>query len=259
MKLPVIQSLWVGNPLSKLEQLCIQSFIDHGHEFHLYVYADVQNIPAGTVIKDANEILSADKIFHYSNGSLAGFSDWFRYEMLRKVGGFWVDMDVVCIKPFEFGDKLVVGRGTWHTADTAVIGGQHEVLNAVCNSCRDFPKSQPWDDEKTRRYKLKLRLLRRGRDKSKFGAVGGPMVLTNALKYFDLFDLCKPHTYFYPIHFLNWDSVFDETYAGGYVFNEHTHALHLWNEMLRKGGIDKNATFLHNSLIEQLKRKHGIK
>ena len=47
MKLPIIQSFWVGEPLSKLEQLCIQSFLDNGHEFHLYVYDDVQGIPEG--------------------------------------------------------------------------------------------------------------------------------------------------------------------------------------------------------------------
>ncbi len=46
--LPIIQSLWIGNPLSKLERLCIQSFIDHGHEFHLYTYATV-----GSLIKFA--------------------------------------------------------------------------------------------------------------------------------------------------------------------------------------------------------------
>ena len=33
-----IQSLWIGPRLSNMEHLCIKSFIDHGHKFHLYIY-----------------------------------------------------------------------------------------------------------------------------------------------------------------------------------------------------------------------------
>ena len=32
----VIQSLWIGDRLSVMERLCIQSFLDQGHQFHLY-------------------------------------------------------------------------------------------------------------------------------------------------------------------------------------------------------------------------------
>ena len=40
--------------------------------------------------------------------------------------------------------------------------------------------------------------------------------------------------------------------------NKDTYCIHLWNEMLRRNNIDKNANFAPNSLIEQLKQKHGI-
>ena len=80
--LPIIQGLWVGAPLSKMEQLCIQSFLYWGHTFHLYVYEPIENIPTGTIIKDANEILSKDSVFTYQNGhergSFAGFSNFER-------------------------------------------------------------------------------------------------------------------------------------------------------------------------------------
>ena len=47
----IIQSLWIGNNLSDMEQLCIQSFLDNGHEYHLYVYEPIQNIPHGSLLK----------------------------------------------------------------------------------------------------------------------------------------------------------------------------------------------------------------
>ena len=101
MALPIIQSLWIGGSLSKIEQLCINSFLKNNHEFHLYTYGEVQNIPEGTTVKDANEIINSSEIFTYNGGSYAGFADWFRWELLYKKGGFWVDTDVICIKPID--------------------------------------------------------------------------------------------------------------------------------------------------------------
>ena len=56
-----MQSLWIGKPLSKLEQLCFKSFLDNGHTVHLYVYDNISNVPSGVIIKDANEILDKSK------------------------------------------------------------------------------------------------------------------------------------------------------------------------------------------------------
>ena len=254
-----MQSLWIGAPLSKLERLCIQSFLDHGHEFHLYVYADIGDVPKGAVIKDAGEILPKKNIFTSKRGGLTCFADWFRYELLCIRGGFWVDTDVICIKPFDFGDELIIGKEAHNVACSAVIGGQNELITAMRDACRSYPKVMPWDNKKAHLRKLKQRLLMHGRRNAGWGEVGGPPALSAALKYFDLFKKAKPHTYFYPIHHANWDSVFDHTFADGFPINKETYCIHLWNEMLSRSNIDKNANFPPNSLIEQFKRKHGIR
>ena len=36
------------------------------------------------------------------------------------------------------------------------------------------------------------------------------------------------------------------------------YCIHLWNEMLRQGSIDKNGSYDKNSLYEELKKKHNI-
>ncbi|MCF8323269.1 MAG: hypothetical protein K9I26_09045, partial [Flavobacterium sp.] len=107
MNLPIIQSLWIGDTLSLNEQLCITSFLFHGHEFHLYTYGTIKNVPDDTIIKDANRIIPSDKIFKYRKGSYAGFADWFRYKLLFEKGGFWVDTDVICMKPFLFDSNII--------------------------------------------------------------------------------------------------------------------------------------------------------
>ena len=78
-----IQTLWIGDKLSPMEQLCLSSFVYHGHDVHLYVYSDVAGIPDGVIVKDGNEILPEDMIFLYKgHKSFSGFSNYFRYKMV---------------------------------------------------------------------------------------------------------------------------------------------------------------------------------
>ena len=53
----IVQSLWVGNKLSRMEHYSIKSFLKLGFTYHLYVYENVKNVPKGTIIKDANTII----------------------------------------------------------------------------------------------------------------------------------------------------------------------------------------------------------
>lgn len=105
-----IHGLWIGNMLSKMELLTIRSFLGHGYVFHLWLYDPLETeLPDGCVVCDASLIVPREKIFRYRNssqfgvgkGSVSGFSDIFRYKLLHDVGGWWVDMDVTCLKPFD--------------------------------------------------------------------------------------------------------------------------------------------------------------
>src|SRR5229473_716620 len=105
----IIQGLWIGDELSVMEQLSIASFLSHGHEFHLYAYDELKNVPAGTVIKNGNEVLPSQSIFQYQQyPTYAGFANFFRYKLLLERGGWWVDMDVICLKPFDFPEEYVL-------------------------------------------------------------------------------------------------------------------------------------------------------
>src|SRR5215213_329764 len=104
----LLQTLWIGPRLSAMEQLSIQSFLRHGHELHLYTYGDVEGVPRGTVLRDANEILPRERIFVYRDfPSVSGFSNFFRYKLLLERGGWWVDADMVCVRPFDFDSPHV--------------------------------------------------------------------------------------------------------------------------------------------------------
>ncbi len=110
--LPVVNGLWIGQ-LSPLEQRCLKSFVAQGHPYHLYTYEPIDSVPAGVTLQDASQILPQSQVFRNQNGkgkgSLAAFSDLFRYKLLLERGGWWVDTDVFCLKPFDFTAPYVFG------------------------------------------------------------------------------------------------------------------------------------------------------
>jgi len=108
----IIQSLWIGQGITNNERLCMRSFLHHGHSFHLYVYEPITGIPAGVEIRDANEIIPAEKVFRDLRGTYASFADWFRLKLLYQRGGWWVDTDVVCLQPFDETDDYCFSSET---------------------------------------------------------------------------------------------------------------------------------------------------
>ena len=61
-----INFFWIGERLTKMGQLSLKSFMDNGHESVLWTYnKDCKNIPDGTIIEDAGEILNPSKIYTY--------------------------------------------------------------------------------------------------------------------------------------------------------------------------------------------------
>ncbi|MCX7862817.1 MAG: hypothetical protein N2449_07460 [Bacteroidales bacterium] len=112
----IVHGLWIGSKLSNLELLTIHSFVHFGHEFWLWTYNPIETpLPPSVSIKNAELIIPYEKVFcyKYSNqyghgkGSYAGFSDIFRYALLYQYGGWWVDMDVTCLKPLDFEQPYV--------------------------------------------------------------------------------------------------------------------------------------------------------
>lgn len=113
----VVHGLWIGKRLSRLELLTIHSFLRQGHEFHLWLYDDLETpLPKGVVLENAEEVLPRSRIFRLRDIdpetgvgrlSLGPFSDLFRYKLLYEKGGWWVDMDVTCLRPLNFQTEYV--------------------------------------------------------------------------------------------------------------------------------------------------------
>jgi len=251
-----VHMFWHGPRLSRLERLCMSSFIAHGHEVLLHVYQEPQGVPPGVQLKDANRVLSERYLFrHAKSGSVAAFADWFRYVLLHEQGGIWVDTDVVCLKPWRYPQSLVFGRQDEQIINNAVLGlPRHHELAAWMIDCCEFPnRARPYDKRRTRRRKLKRRLFQGNLRGNIAWGENGPLGFTQAARHLGYDYHALPFWHFYPVHFLNWHTVFDT----GLHDNPHiiagSNALHLWNEMVRRApGFHAERRFDPTSVFEQL-------
>jgi Alpha 1,4-glycosyltransferase conserved region/Glycosyltransferase sugar-binding region containing DXD motif len=228
----VVQSLWIGPRLTAMERLSIESFLRHGHEFHLYTYGHVDGVPAGTVVRDGREILPAERIFFYKDQhSVSGFSNFFRYKLLLERGGWWVDADMVCLRPFDFEGAHVfaseLSKGVVHVSSGAIRAPRgSEAMSWAWEVCdAKDPQSLRWGET-------------------------GPTLVAAAVERFGLQSSVQPPETFCPFPYTDWRVLLDPDAP---VIPAESVAVHLWNEMWRREGADKDAAYDSGCLYERLK------
>lgn len=232
----VVQGLWVGAELSVMEQMAIASFLKNGHEYHLYVYQDVKHLPAGTVVKDASKVLPSSMIFEYRDfKSYSGFSNFFRYKLLLERGGWWVDTDMICLQPFDFAAAYVF---------SSEISDGQEVINS---GAIKTPTGSP-----AMAYAWQV-CQEKDIENLVWGETG-PRLIGEAVRRCSLENFVQPPEVFCPIGYSDWDKVLEPVEV--WPFSKTTYTLHLWNEMWRRAGLDKNQKYHPKCLYEELKKKY---
>jgi Glycosyltransferase sugar-binding region containing DXD motif len=232
----VIQGLWIGDTLSIMERMSIASFLANGHEFHLFAYSDVKDVPAGAVLRDGNEILHASSIFRYrDNGSYAGFSNFFRYELLWKYGGWWVDLDTICLRSFQFARDYVIGSEPY-------AGGAHPISGVL-----KVPAGSPLMQYLTE--------VCRGKDVEALNwGETGPKLVADGIGRFSLAEYVEPTATFCPVAWPQWEEVLKP--SASISLEPPVRAIHLWNELWRRHAKDKNAVYHPDCLYERLKTRY---
>jgi hypothetical protein len=254
-----IQSLWIGDRLSRIEILSIRSFLAHGHPYHLYAYSTLEGVPNGVTVMDANAIVPEKFIFRTA-GSLSIFSDWFRQELLFARGGYWADMDIVCLKPLDFAEPIVLGKVDCSRVSNALtrFPAGHPVTRQLADVSREPNTPMPYDSERDRRKKMiRKYLLGNRRNNVEWGEASGPSGFTRMVKHHGLWRLAKPYYYFHPVHFSFWACNFDNTFEEGMDFFRSSYCVHLWNEKIRRAGRSKEGPFNPGSLVQRMMERYG--
>jgi hypothetical protein len=211
-------SLWVGNPLSKVEQTALASFIYHKHSFTLFVYDMNMQVPNGVIKEDANKIIPESEIFKVQD-SYGPFADMFRYTMIQKTGLTWTDTDSICLRSdWDFGDYLFGFEEPGRLANGILRMPQDsELVNFLINNSVKYDKSKiVWSEI-------------------------GPLLVTKGAKRLGVLKYAQEPKVFYPIHFWQWKKIWNKDYKQEVLDKcKDAHTLQIWNQFLNREGIDKN-------------------
>ncbi len=230
-----VHCLWIGGPLSAMERLALTSHVRMGHTCRLWTYEPPDNAPQGVVPEDAGQILPRDRVFTYQHGpgrgSVAAFANLFRYTLLCERGGWWADTDVVCLRPFDFPAEYVFASEQTPRC--------RQVANAVIKAPAGSPVMEYCRRSAQQRDPATLN----------WGDTG-PTLVGEAVRRFRLDAYVVPPETFCPVPFFDVAAVRSRP-----IDLRSAHAVHLWNEMWRRHGWDKNAACPEGCLFETLKRR----
>lgn len=228
--------------LSGLEITCLQSFLDHGHSVKIYCYEDCE-APSHFELADAASLVPREEIFYYQSGpgqgSIAGFSNLFRYAVLRSEGGWWTDTDVACLS------------SRWPESQSPVVAAwqdRQEHHQAVNSAVLHLSTALATDLES---------VARNYGDKPSWGQTG-PALLTGLVREKNLQHHILDHRAFYPVHHSRWIAPFMRQYTSRIVqVCAASFAVHLWNELLRRARFDKRMLPDPSSFFGSLVTRHG--
>jgi len=258
-----IQGLWIGERLSTVEVLSIRSFLANGHPYHLYTYGPVANVPAGATVLDGDLVLPRSHLFQiqegWGKGSWAAFSNNFRNALWHRKGGWWCDLDVICLNPFPSGRENVIS-----TSLEAEYG-------ELANNC--VAKISAGSD-------LSAALFEQSHGRVGTSTVEhGPLLLQRMVRELKLESWLVGHEVFCPIGWRAVTShlaykrprtVFERALRvgrdhwrarlGPYRNLERVRAtsvaVHLWNEVWGKAGLAKEDHYAPDCLFERLKSRY---
>jgi hypothetical protein len=236
---PVVRTFWHG-PFSPYEALCLHTFVAAGIRVEIFADHPIADLPAGVVLRDAREIIDDDVSFYrheFDGPSPSLHSNHFRYALLEKAGGWWIDADV-----------MFVGTALPAAERFAVLQTEHEMNGAVMH----FPAGDPL------MRACRERTEARGAD-ARWGEVG-PKLLTELQPQFAPHLRPAPRDTAYAIgpeefeKFLLPDACDEvERRVSASTF------VHLWNEMWRRAGIPKTIAPPRGSWLDRMFERHEFR
>src|SRR5262245_33543409 len=231
----IVNMFWHGGALPPYAWACMQTFIEREHAVRLFSYQRI-DAPNGVSNADAGSVVAIGELERYQ--SIAAFSDAFRYELLFKQGGWWADVDVVCLT-----DRLPDSGYAWAEEEPGVIN----------NAILKFPAGDPTVGQLAKRAReLAGRTERWG--------VTGPHLATEIL------GACKPTERagstpeFYPLHWLEAPRLLLPE-QGGDIARQADSALfiHLWAHVFKDIGIDLSHAPPRGSFMHGLLKAHSFR
>jgi hypothetical protein len=139
----IFRTFWHGPRLTWITRLCLSSFLAKGHGVELFSYAPVANVPSGVIVRGAAEMLPCEQVFLYRGGHAEAsapslHSNLFRYKLLRDLGGWWIDGDVLLLDGEIPAQRPVFAKEDWVEAKS-VGPGREATSQGYGSAVMNFP------------------------------------------------------------------------------------------------------------------------
>ncbi|MEM9240688.1 MAG: hypothetical protein AAGB07_12000 [Pseudomonadota bacterium] len=268
-ELPPVGALWIGGSLTWLEQVCLKSFVDQGHPTILYTYGEVKGVPEGVEIRDGRDVIDTDNFMtHARTGSVALFSDLFRFHMIAKDPDIiYIDTDVYSVRPIPADEKYVFGYETWSEER-----GRGQINGAILRMPPDCPTLQGLLAFTEETHPLPEWLPRRVMGEAKKRAdegnpmsvselpwgIWGPLGVTAYLQMTGEMKYAKPTSYYYPVHFADRRIFARRPVHTWRQTTEETRCIHIWAPIKRFCARKCDGLPPKGSFLDELMIKHGI-
>ena len=239
---PDCVTLWIGDALCPVERACLRSVMHQGHSLALYAYRQPSGVPDGIEIRDASDVLPESAIVRHRSGSVALFSDWFRYELMGRGLGTWIDTDLYLVasldmdRAYLFGKQVVSPVRPWRWRVRESING------SVLRLPPDSPMLPPLIAQFTGQSDLSQR---------RWGSAG-PFALTDVAERCGFSSEALPSDVFNPVPWYRARWILDPARALSDLVTERTVGIHLWNECIR---AFKNDPAPVGSFLDRLQRE----
>ena len=217
----IVNGFWYGSELGELEKLCIDSWIKNGYEFHLWIYDDIE-VSNGVVVENANHIVSFNQYFTYNEGHSKGtpvaFSNLFRAQLLYQRGGLYTDLDVLCLKLYDFNKRFVFSEQGDST---------HSYHVATCILYTKEKGESFFDDWSDWMIAKKNKIITHGDL--------GPNLFTKLIEQYDYKEYVLPKEHFCPVDWESYKDVLEHNFDS---YGVHLYRS-LWNQKELKKLIDR--------------------
>jgi hypothetical protein len=238
MRDAVVRSFWQGQ-ISPYESLCLATFIAAGIDVEVFCEGAVDGLPEGVRRRNSREILDRDVSYyrHEPDGpSPALHSNHFRYALLERLGGWWIDADVMLTAKFLPNADIFVARQTDQELNVAVMR---------------FPAGHP------------LMAAARGHtagvlDHAHWGETG-PRLLTALQPLYGADIVVAPQVTAYAIETEEFEKFFlPEAFEEVEERTKNSVFVHLWNEMWRRAGIPKTVAPPKGSWLDRMFERYHV-
>ena len=252
---------WVGD-LTMYELANFQSFQEKGFIVNIWTYLDDRKNSINLDlldkynIKNAQHILDVSLLDKFTQGNqkrnMSSFSNIFRFELLKKYGGWWFDADCICLKKVdEFinlatRDEFIIGREYKdYTGSSVLFFNDKTILDMIIE--------EAWERIEEKNYNFY------------WGEIG-PNLISEIFLRENLMQNTLNENYFYKISAHKFDLFFKKKNATFDIdtFLKDSYVAHYWNEMLNRALIKKDRlppkdSYMNHHITSYLLEKESYK